>query len=415
MREKTAHIGAGYTGRRWYILVLLFLVTFINYFDRQTLGCAIEPISTEFGLDMGQRGRLLSAFVLTYALSHLFIGFLTDNVRRIKLFFGTLVTGWSLCTVLVGFVNDYWQLLFLRYALGFFEAVNFPICLMLIARLFPANERTLASGIFSSGGFLATLAAPKFTIFFSTNYNWRYAFIISGMLGILWLFFWLCAYRETENHNIQNSLSFRAWVESISKVFRTPGFWGVTCLGLGLVPCLYFCTQWLPSYFVHELNQPYDMALANKLTVVYLFQDLGMWVSGGLVMMLVKRHMPILNSRKLVIVLGFVLMMSCVFLFFIKQAWLNVMIFAVFIFGLGLCLANQHSFKQDVLPGQVATVSALVGFCETLFTSFILSRVGVAVQVNGNYSVTIWILISCAIFSLVAAIFLLKKKWFNIN
>lgn len=157
------------------------------------------------------------------------------------------------------------------------------------------------------------------------------------------------------------------------------------------------------------------MALANKLTVVYLFQDLGMWVSGGLVMMLVKRHMPILNSRKLVIVLGFVLMMSCVFLFFIKQAWLNVMIFAVFIFGLGLCLANQHSFKQDVLPGQVATVSALVGFCETLFTSFILSRVGVAVQVNGNYSVTIWILISCAIFSLVAAIFLLKKKWFNIN
>lgn len=419
MASPSLHIEPQYEKKRWLILALLFLVTFINYFDRQTLGCAIEPICLEFGLGMGQRGRLLSAFVTTYAIAHLFIGFITDNVRKTKYFFGSLVAGWSLCTVLVGFVHGYGQLLTLRYALGVFEAVNFPICLMLIARLFPAKERTLASGIFSSGGFLATLAAPKFTIFFSTNYNWRYAFIISGLLGIVWLVLWLCIFREPEPANPdedgRKSLSVRKWFQSVTTVFRTPGFWGVTCLGFGLVPCLYFCTQWLPSYFVHELNQPYDMALANKLTVVYLFQDVGMWVSGVLVMALTGMKISILNSRKLVIGAGILLMLSCALLLFIKQPWLNVLIFAIFIFGLGLCLANQHSFKQDVLPGQVATVSALVGFCETLFTSFILSRIGTAVQATGNYSVTIWILISCATFSIVSSCLLLRKKWIRIN
>jgi cyanate permease len=91
-----------------------------------------------------------------------------------------------------------------------------------------------------------------------------------------------------------------------------------------------------------------------------------------------------------------------------------VAIYAVFIFGMGLCLANQHSFKQDVLPGQVATVSALVGFCETLFTSFVLSRIGVLVDRSGNYAITTWILIACASFCLLSAIFFLRKKWIKI-
>lgn len=402
---------------RWWILGTLFLVTFINYFDRQTLGCAIEPICDEFGLGLPQRGKLLSAFVTTYAITHLFIGFITDRVRKIKLFFAALVLGWSLCTIMVGFVHSYRDILILRYALGVFEAVNFPICLMLIANLFPARERTLAAGIFSSGGFLATLAAPKFTIYFSTVYNWRYSFIIAGLLGMIWLLPWFCIYRDKKyqkESKPSGALNIKSWLSCLKAIVSRPAFWGVTAMGIGIVPCLYFCTQWLPSYFIHELHQPYDMTLANQLTVIYLFQDMGMWVSGGLVLFLSSRKVSILSARKSVISLGFLLMMSCILLFFIKNPWLNVVIFAIFIFGMGLCLANQHSFKQDVMPGQVATVSALVGFCETLFTSFVLSRIGVLVESNGNYGITIWILIGCASFCLLSALLLLRGKWIKI-
>lgn len=75
-----------YDRRRWWVLATLFLVTFINYFDRQTLGCAIEPIGQEFGLGSGERGHLLAAFVTTYAVAHLFVGFLTDRIRNIRFF-----------------------------------------------------------------------------------------------------------------------------------------------------------------------------------------------------------------------------------------------------------------------------------------------------------------------------------------
>ena len=403
--------------RRWWVLLALFLITFINYFDRQTLGCAIEPICEEFGLSLAERGRLLSAFITTYAIAHLFVGFLTDRIKNIRRFFSIFVVAWSLSTILVGFVDSYGQILGLRYLLGVFEAVNFPICLLIISRIFPAKERTLASGIFGSGGFLATLAAPKFTIYFSTEYTWRYAFIIAGILGFFWLIIWFSAYREEtskEERMVSGALDLRSWASSFLQVVKTPAFWGVTALGIGIVPCLYFCTQWLPSYFVQELNQPYDMNLANKLTVIYLFQDMGMWASGVLVMWLSSK-MSLLKARKSVISLGYILMMSCVLLFFIKNPWANVWIFAAFIFGMGLCLANQHAFKQDVLPGNVATVSALVGFSETLFTSFVLSKIGVAVQNMGDYSITIWILIVCATFALLASVFLLRSKWLRLE
>jgi ACS family D-galactonate transporter-like MFS transporter len=153
---------------RWFVLGVLFIATFLNYFDRQTLGTAIDPIAEEFGLDNQQRGSLLSAFLWTYAAAHLFIGIIIDRFKNLRILFPVMVIGWSLSTVLVGFANSYSTLLNLRYLLGIWEAVNFPICLLIISRIFPAKERTLASGIFARGAFLATLAAPPSS---SISYN----------------------------------------------------------------------------------------------------------------------------------------------------------------------------------------------------------------------------------------------------
>lgn len=400
--------------RRWWVLATLFLVTFINYFDRQTLGCAIEPIGREFGLGNAERGHLLAAFVTTYAVAHLFVGFLTDRIRNVRAFFAVMVVGWSLCTLLVGFARTYEGLLALRYALGVFEAVNFPVCLMIIARIFPARERTFASGIFSSGAFLATLAAPKFTIFLSTAYSWRYAFLIAGLLGLLWLVPWLTIFRNREPERAAakpDVVNFGSWWASFLAIVRKPAFWGVTAVGIGIVPCLYFCTQWLPSYFTQELQQGYDQGLADKLTVVYLFQDVGMWVSGAAVFWLARRGCTVLKARKTIMAAGWVLMMSVLLLYFVRNPWHNVLIFSVFIFGLGACLSNQHAFKQDVLPGQVAAVAALVGFAETLFTSFVLNRIGKIVETTGDYRFVIGLLAGCATFAILSAVLLLRRRW----
>src|SRR5688500_18335421 len=162
---------------RWFVLGLLFFATFLNYLDRQTLGVAMPAIAREVDFDAEARGRVLAAFVFVYAPSQPLLGFIADRIRNVRLFFPLLVAGWSVSTMLVALAGEYDTILWLRRMLGFWEAVNFPVCIMIIARLFPAGERSLACGIFGSGAFVATLLAPKLVIYLSNTYNWRFSFL----------------------------------------------------------------------------------------------------------------------------------------------------------------------------------------------------------------------------------------------
>ena len=105
---------------KWFVLGTLFYSTFLNYLDRQTLGVALDPIAKEFGLDIQQRGRLLSTFVAVYAFCHLFIGFALDRVKNLRAFFPAMLLAWSGVTVLMGFSRTYNELLFMRALLGVF-------------------------------------------------------------------------------------------------------------------------------------------------------------------------------------------------------------------------------------------------------------------------------------------------------
>ena len=407
---------------RWWVLVTLFLATFLNYFDRQTLGTAIGPISEEFGLDNAQRGQLLSAFVFTYAFTHLFIGLIIDRVKNIRVFFPIMVLGWSVSTMLVGLAQSYNTLLSLRYLLGFWEAVNFPICLLIIARIFPVRERSLASGIFASGAFLATLTAPFFVIYVSNAYDWRLSFVLAGALGVLWLAPWLLIFRRPEERSplwrqglAAASQAKKSVGQTYLSVLKSPGFWGVALLGLGIVPSLYFATQWFPSFFTQALHQPFDQGLARRLSVIYFMQDAGLWVGGAVVLWLAKRGMSILKSRKLVIAVAYGLMMTVLLATRTQSVTASVVIFAVYVFGIGAILANQHAFKQDVDPKQVATVAALVGFIETGFTAFVVKEVGVITNETADFTPVFLLLAGLATFAVVIVFIFLKPKWLTVG
>jgi len=409
---------------RWFVLGTLFLATFLNYFDRQTLGTAIEPISKEFGLSNILRGNLLAAFTLTYALTHFFIGIVVDRIRSIRIFFPIMVAGWSVSTLLAGFVDSYKHLLWLRYLLGFWEAVNFPVCLLIIARIFPAKERSLASGIFASGAFLATLAAPPFVIYFSNNHNWRYSFIIAGLAGLLWLIPWLLIFRKPADlssqwkektlHLKEKTNNIKGYLNDYLEVLRMPGFWGVALIGLGLIPCLYFATQWFPSYFTQGLGHEYNQSLSLKLSIIYFMQDIGLWTGGALVLWL-ARKMTILKSRKTVITIAWIFMMSILILPFVNSPTFSVFILSLFVFGIGAFLGNQHAFKQDVVISKVATVAALVGFIETGFTFMVLRRIGIITSETHGFIPVFILLAALATFSLIMVYVFIKPKWYNIK
>jgi ACS family hexuronate transporter-like MFS transporter len=413
-RTETVPAADGWYARnwRWWVLGTLFLATFLNYFDRQTLSVAIEPISQEFGLGSVERGKLLAAFVYAYAFAHLFIGFVIDRVRNLRWFFPAMVLGWSLSTVLVGLAERYTHILYLRYALGVFEAANFPLCLLLIARVFPPHQRSLAAGIFNSGAVFATLAAPKLVIYFSTNYTWRYSFFVTGALGVLWLVPWLLIFRD-EKVPASAPVAARGEFEPSTRLFG-PGFWSIAAIGVGLLPGWYFMSQWLPSYLTQSLGLAYDQALGNRLTLIYFTQDLGLWLGGGAVWWFTRRGFSVLRSRKMVIVAGYVLMMSILLLPRLESVGAVLAVLCVYVFGLAAWQANQQAFKQDVSPARVATVAALVGFAETVSSAFLVEKVGEVVQRTGGFNAIFGLLAVCFTGSLVVLL-ILKKKWLQIQ
>jgi MFS transporter, ACS family, hexuronate transporter len=415
---------------RWFVAGTLFFGTFLNYFDRQTLGIAMDPISQEFGLDNIQRGNLLSAFIFAYAFTHLFVGFIVDRLKNIKLFFPIMVIGWGLSTSAAGFAQSYTQMYWLRVILGVLEAVNFPICLMIIARIFPARERTLAAGIFASGAFLATLAAPPVVIYFAQNFSWRYSFFVAGITDFLWLIPWFLIFRNPEKRSAQwreteierrttPLRSLRHTSQELSKdykiVLKAPGFWAVALIGLGIIPSLYFATQWFPSYFTQSLGHPYDTSLSYKLMTIYFMQDIGLWAGGAVVLWLAKKRLTIMSARKIVIVGAYFMMMSVVFVPFINSMTITVILLSVYVCGIGAFLGNQHAFKQDVIRGKVATVAALVGFIETGFTAFIIKEIGVLTNVEADFTPVFLLLAGLATFSIIIVMFMIKPKWIFIE
>ncbi|MFI0429324.1 MFS transporter [Mariniflexile sp. HMF6888] len=412
---------------RWFVLGTLFLATFLNYFDRQTLGTAIDPIAKEFGLDNMQIGNLLSAFLVTYAWMHLFIGMMTDRIKNLRWFFPFMVIGWSISTMLVGLVDNYEHLIWLRYLLGIWEAVNFPICIMIISRIFPLEERNLALGIFASGAFLATLAAPPVVIYFSNEYNWRLAFIVAGSIGFLWLIPWLLIFRKPEDkvanwhdyNKVVQGKSFKFQVNNILNgylsILKAPAFWGVALIGVGIVPSLYFATQWFPRFFTHVLKVPYDQTLSLRLSAIYFMQDVGLWLAGVVVLFLAYKKVAILKSRKTVIVFAWLLMISVIIVPQLKTVEWSVFFLCLYVFGIGAFLGNQHAFKQDIIKDKVATVAALVGFIEMNFTSQVIKQIGVMTNDSGDFSQVFFMMAGLATFALVVVFVFMRKKWLIIE
>ena len=401
---------------RWCVLATLFYATFLNYLDRQTLSVAMEPISREFDLDNRQRGELLAAFIFVYAFCHLFVGLVLDRIRSFRWFFPAMVLGWSAVTMAMAWSNSHQSLLWLRYLLGVFESVNFPLCYLIIARIFPPAQWALACGIFKSGAVAATLVAPKLVIYLSSVADWRVSFIFIGALGLTWVVPWLLIFRHPEKRSqfwpkpaVEGAVS-RSGAE-VREILGSRNFWGVLITGLAIVPGLYFTSQWLPSYFTQVWKLDYSQTLGNRLVLVYLMQDFGLWVGGGLSWWLSRRGLPVFRARKVVICGAFVLTMSMMFVPQLRSFEHAVVVLCVYVFGLGCWIANMGAFKQSVHRTRIGTVTAWVGFAETGFAAFIVARIGGFVQGHGGFDSVFLLLASFLVVGVCSVLFVLRDPF----
>src|SRR6476661_4913963 len=95
---------------------LLFILTglnLLNYLDRFVLNAVRTPLATDFGINYGDSGRTVTAFMIGYFVTSPFFGYLGDRLpRKWLIAFGIFV--WSLGTLLTGFASGFAILLLFR-------------------------------------------------------------------------------------------------------------------------------------------------------------------------------------------------------------------------------------------------------------------------------------------------------------
>lgn len=293
---------------RWTVCALLFFATTINYVDRQILGLLAPLLQKDIGWSELEYGYIVTAFQAAYALGLALFGWFIDR-RGTKRGYAVSIVAWSVAAAGHALVRTPFGFGAARAALGLAEAGNFPAAIKAVAEWFPKKERALATGLFNSGSNFGAVFAPAVVPWLTVTFGWPAAFVATGALGFVWLFFWLLFYERPDRKKGLTAGEF-AHIHSdppepaAAKVpwrslFRYRQTWAFV-LGKFLTdPVWWFYLYWLAKF----LNTKHGLtiaALGPPLIVIYTIASVGSIGGGWLSSRLMRRGWPVNRARKAV-------------------------------------------------------------------------------------------------------------------
>jgi len=173
-------------GRRaWFTLGVLCFVYVLNFLDRQLLAILAKPIQDSLHVTDTQLGLITGLyFAFFYCFIAIPVGWLADRTNRVAVLSAACAI-WSAATVACGLAKTYPQLVVARMTVGFGEAGGVPPSYAIISDYFPPGRRGTALGIFNLGPPIGAALGIAFGASIAAAFNWRYAFIILGAVGIV--------------------------------------------------------------------------------------------------------------------------------------------------------------------------------------------------------------------------------------
>lgn len=312
---------SGRRGRvRWLIIVTGALGLTIAYIDRSNLSVAAPFIQKEFHFSDSMKGVLLSAFFWTYAVFQLPSGWLVDRFgpRRV---YALAVVWWSIWTAATALARGLGSLFGTRLLLGMGEAPVQPTNAKVVSEWFPPKERAFASSIYDTGQQLGTaLSVPVITAIIA-GLGWRFAFVVTGVVGLTWIALWLWVYRPPRRHrwlsraeldHIESGTERPAATEPGAPPVRWRDLlkhstvWGLICGYICRAFVVYFFITWYPSYLVDARG--FTIVELGVFGSIPALLAIGAdWLGGAFSDYLLRRGLPLSRARKIPIIGGMLL------------------------------------------------------------------------------------------------------------
>jgi predicted MFS family arabinose efflux permease len=273
---------------RAWIMALLVIGYTLNFIDRQIAGILAEPIKHDLGLTDSQLGWLGgTAFALYYTVLAIPIARYADRSdRSIVLTVGLAL--WSLATALCGFAQNFVQLFLARMSVGIGEAAGVAPAYSLLTDLYPAERRARALALFSLGIPLGSALGVVFGGLIAAKIDWRVAFIVLGIVGLVFAPLYKFGVRDPGRHKSETSASV---AEVFAIVARKPAFWLMSfAAGTGSL-ISYGLAFWIPSF----LARSFGLELVERSlifgAILLVGGVAGVWL-GGVVGDRVRRTRP---------------------------------------------------------------------------------------------------------------------------
>jgi ACS family hexuronate transporter-like MFS transporter len=442
--------------RRWVICTLLFFAATINYVDRQVIGILKPTLQTEFGWTELDYSWIVFSFQTAYAIGLLFVGKLMDRIGT-KIGFALAIIVWSIAAIshawavgigtaasplvelvvhtIVGAFNAISSLfgaapwsftlsvsvvgfMVARFLLGLGEAGNFPASIKTVAEWFPKKERALSTGIFNAGTNVGALATPLLVPIIVLTWGWYEAFIITGILGFIWLAFWLLIYKRPEE-DTRLSKAELEYIQSDpaeptarvpwSRLFPHRQTWAFAIGKFLTDPIWWVYLFWLPDF----LNKQHGLDLKNfglPLAVIYIIADVGSIGGGYISGALIKRGWTINKSRKTAMLICALAVVPIIFASITSSLWLAVVLIGIAAAAHQGWSANIFTISSDMFPKQaVGSVVGIGGMLGAVGGMIIAPLVGYILQTTGSY-VPIFIIAASAYLVALLIIHLLAPR-----
>ena len=316
---------------RWTICALLFFATTVNYLDRQVLSLLQPYLAEKFSWTNTDYANITAVFQFVYAFSMLFAGRIIDKLGT-KSGYAWAIIIWSLAAIvhafaipigesmtailgwagIAGFSVSVIGFMFSRAVLAFGEAGNFPAAIKATAEYFPKKERSFATGIFNSGANVGAILAPLTVPWIRINWGWEWAFIVMGLIGFVWLAFWLFLYDRPEKqkrlsaaeltyiNSGEEEAEIKEPVEA-TKVswFKLLGYkqtWAFTFGKFMTDGVWWFYLFWLPAYLKVQYGIV-DKAVMLPLAALYTLAMIGSIMGGWFPMFFIRKGYKVYDGR----------------------------------------------------------------------------------------------------------------------
>ncbi|WP_406705538.1 MFS transporter [Sodalis sp.] len=384
-------------GLRWYMIALVTVGTVLGYLTRNAIAVAAPTLQDQLHITTQQYSYIIAAYSACYTIMQPVAGYVLDMLGT-KVGYAVFAILWAVFCMATALASSWGGLAIARGAVGMAEAAMIPAGLKASSEWFPAKERSIAVGYFNVGSSIGAMVAPPLVVWAIMIHSWKMAFIITGVLSLIWALCWLLFYKHPKNHKkltaeerdyilsgqeaqhqVNNGKKMSAW-----EILHNRQFWGIALPRFLAEPAWGTFNAWIPLFMfkVYGFNLK---EIAMFAWMPMLFADLGCIV-GGYMPPFFQRvfGVNLIVSRKLVVTLGAFLMIGPGMIGLFTSPYVAIGLLCIGGFAHQSLSGALITLSSDVFGrNEVATANGLTGMAAWLASTLFALVVGALADTIG--------------------------------